>query len=420
MEEPQEILGVTELGSADAFIKKFSGLTESYWFYDRTIELRYDPKDHVYLLVTPDGQLEKQEGVTSICHIVDRSYVLIPWACKMMGQKLQLLTSPFVENEWLSQPKSSFDAAIELSKTAHKDKLEEAGNIGHIAHAWIESYINSCIANDKLLGEQILESMPAEERAKNACVAAVDWMIKHNIRWICTERKIYSKKYKYAGTMDGMCLADSCQDPNCCKKDFKNHLAIVDWKTSNYLYVEYLLQTAAYKQAYQEETKQMVKDRWVIRLGKEDAEFESWHLEQDDYPADWQAFRAALELSRSMGTVEARIKSVKDVLRNVKKKAKADAKLVSLKIKCRAADKYKGMRKPTCNNGDGCEFCLKVYQEAQANRLKKLQEILAAKEAKKADKLSKKKSEGKGLVLDTSPELMKAFGFLLNKPLTPG
>ena len=388
------------LGNTDAFIDKWGGYTESYWFYDHTVELRYDIKNHVYLLVTPDG-LEVQDGTTKICHIVDRSYVLIPWATKMMAQKLQILTSPFVENGWLFQQKTSFDAAVELSKTAHKDKLEEAGNIGHIAHGWIENYIKSCIANDKLLTEQILESMPDEPRAKNACVAAIDWMIKHNIRWVFTERKIYSRKYKYAGTMDGLCLADSCQDPNCCKKDFKNHIAIIDWKTSNYLYVEYLLQTAAYKQAYEEETKQRVKDRWVIRLGKEDAEFESWHLEPEDYPADWKAFKDALELSRSMAAVEARIKSVKDVLRNVRKKEKADARLVSLKIKCRAADKYKGMRKPTCNNGEGCEFCLKVYQEAQANKLKKLNDLLASKAKKKAAKLEAKKSKEKSLVLDT-------------------
>src|SRR5271154_2239587 len=81
---------------ATKLINKFGGWTESYWFYvdsDNPIELRYDPKDHVYLLVTEDGQLEKQAGVTTICHIIDKSEALVPWGCKMMAQKL-LRTAP--------------------------------------------------------------------------------------------------------------------------------------------------------------------------------------------------------------------------------------------------------------------------------------------------------------------------------------
>jgi hypothetical protein len=175
---------------------------------------------------------------------------------------------------------------------------------------------------------------------------------------------------------------------------------------------------AAYKQGYEEETHEKVKDRWLIRLGKEDAQFEAWHLEAEDYKADWAAFKAALDLSRAMGIVEARIKSAKDVLRNVKKKAKADAKLVSLKIKCRTADKFKGTRKPTCNNGEGCEHCLKVYQEASANRLKKLQDLLAAKQTKKDTAQKTKKSKANGLVHDTQQDLTKVFGTLVNKGLT--
>lgn len=31
--------------------------------------------------------------------------------------------------------------------------------------------------------------------------------------------------------------------------------------------------------------------------------------------------------------------------------------------KCKNADSYKGMRKPTCNSGNPCEYCLKLYYQ---------------------------------------------------------
>src|SRR5208283_777651 len=108
----------------DQFISDFSGLTESYWFYDNTVQLFYDPKDHVYLLMTPDG-LKKQEGVTTICHIIDKSAALIPWSCKMMGQKLFLFFKQKTAYEILSR--ESYEQLINDAKSAHKEKLEEAG-----------------------------------------------------------------------------------------------------------------------------------------------------------------------------------------------------------------------------------------------------------------------------------------------------
>ena len=64
---------------------------------------------------------------------------------------------------------------------------------------------------------------------------------------------------------------------------FKYRLSLSDCKTSNSLRVEYLLQIAAYQHAYQEETGENIEDRWVIRLGKDDAtEFDPWHTEGDE------------------------------------------------------------------------------------------------------------------------------------------
>jgi hypothetical protein len=391
--------------SLQSFINKFGGMTEEYTFYGGTVTLRYDPKDHQYLLVTPGG-LEPQDGVTSICHIIDRSDALIPWACKQMAAKLltdaPIMTLPTGERVIRQMDYQEYENLVLAGKTAHKDKLEEAGDIGHIAHAWIERYIKAVLANDQARQEELLAKFPEDERATNCCLAALDWMRDHNVRWITTERKIYSRRYGYAGTLDGLCIVDSCDNPKCrgCagRPAYKDRLTISDWKTSNYLYIEYLLQTAAYMQAYNEETEfvhgqddkqlewteRIVTDRWIIRLGKEDAEFDPWYADASTYDLDWKGFHTALVLSRTVESIKLRVKERTDYLRaqekaekqrlreeaeaaekarKVKEKAdKKTAREAALKVKCPKADKYKGTRYPKCNGGDPCQTCLAKYR----------------------------------------------------------
>lgn len=383
-------------------IKRFGGVTESYWFYtnsDNPIELRYDPKDHVYLLVGPEG-LEKLDGVTSVVHIIDKSNALVPWACKMMYQKA-LRTLPEPTDGIYVQTFAELDAWLHKSKDGHQDKLEEAGDIGHVAHAWIEDYIKLLLAHEgttylirnKEIDDHFKKLETLNEKSANCCLAAIDWMKKHKVKWISTERKIYSRKYKYAGTMDGLCRCTSCDDPLCCPEPFIDRLTVADWKTSNYLYLEYLFQTAAYEQAYEEETGEEVLDRWVIRLGKEDGEFEPWHLEEHNFGDDFDGFVDALRLTRRVRLIEERIRAKKadvraaikaerDAARAIKeaaeveerriaKETKARERLEALAVACAASKTYKGRRKSSCDNGkDGgnCEACARIYAEAQAGK----------------------------------------------------
>lgn len=357
----------------DAFIERFNGLTEAYYFYQQQIELRYEPKEHIYYLVK-DGELIPQDGVTTVVHIIDKSDALIPWGCKMMAAKLlanlPVMTTP--TGDKLVQTKlEDLEKLILEAKNAHKEKLEEASTVGTSAHAWIEQYIKAVLASNQPRIEELLAKFPDDERAQKCCVAALDWMQRHNVRWICTERKIYSRKHQYAGTMDGLCLTDSCGDPLCCPKEFKNHLSLADWKTSNYLYLEYLFQTAAYQYAYEEEMGVTIDDRWVIRLGKDDAEFDPWHVDRKDYPLDWHGFFTALDLHRTVKGVKARIKDRGDAIKAEKKARERAAREEALKIKCKGADKYKGIRAPKCNKGNPCQTCLAKYQQVQIDKLSK-------------------------------------------------
>jgi hypothetical protein len=383
----------------DAFITQFGGWTEEYKFYNDEITLRYDPKEHVYFLVN-NGELEILAGVTNTCGIIDKSEALVPWGCKMMRQKLlataPAMTLPTGERIVRQMAWEEFEKLTEEAKSAHKERLEDAGQVGHAAHDWVERYIKAILAEDEPRRLDLLVNFPADERAKNACVAALDWMNQHNVRWRFTERKIYSRTYKYAGTLDGLALVDSCSNHNCCPHQFQDRLSLIDWKTSNQLNLGYLLQTACYEFAYEEETGEDVADRWVIRLGKEDGEFETWHTEPDLFNLHFQGFLTCLKLTQLVDTIKgiirARAQAVREGIKAEKKaireaeeraekerkaQAKAEkqkARAEALRLKCTKADKYKGTRKPGCKTGvDGgpCVSCAFKYTKAQENKPEK-------------------------------------------------
>lgn len=378
--------------SLDSFINKFGGWSEEYFFYQGTVTLRYDPKKHIYYLLTDEGDLERLYGVTSVVHIIDKSEALVPWGCKMMSEKLMRTIPGSQVAGTIIMTQAELDKWITEAKGAHKEKLEEAGAIGHMAHNWVEQYIKFCLAKDEAGKEKHLANFPADEKAKNGCIAALDWMSKHNVRWLCTERKIYSRTYKYAGTMDGLCTCDSCDNPKCCPTPFKDRLSVADWKTSNYLYMEYLFQTAAYQQAYTEEMLELVLDRWIIRLGKDDAEFEAWHREEHTFQMDWAGFVDALKLNRTVEVVKknlqeresnlrAAVKAEKQEARRLKDESEAKVKALTKEKKqqertealakaCGPSKKYKGLKKPSCktNKGNPCEACAGIYAKKREEK----------------------------------------------------
>lgn len=323
----------THGGSLESFVNRFTGMVdESYWFYKDTIQLKFNKSEHRYYRVGDLGQLIPLEGVTTVVHILDKSNALVPWCAKVVTEKLlRLVPTELIDGIIRIKPLSleQFSTIVTEAKSAHKDTLEDAADVGSMAHNWLEYYIKAILAKDEAQQKTLLERKCGDERATNCVNAALDWMAKHNVRWIETERKIYSREHGYAGTMDGLCIVDSCNDPTCCPHQFQDRLSVADWKSSNYLYLEYLLQTAAYEGAYEEEFGVDIKDRWILRLGKEDGTFAAWHCTEEDFPADYEAFLICLKLNRTLDQIEERMKVQKKLIRALKKEAKSKAKQIA-------------------------------------------------------------------------------------------
>jgi hypothetical protein len=172
-------------------------------------------------------------------------------------------------------------------------RKEEAATIGDQAHGWIEKYIK---------GEK--PEMPDDPKVLIAINGFLDWVDKHNVKFLSSERVVYSKKHDYIGKMD-------------IEAKVNGKLCLVDIKTSNSLYNDYCLQTAAYVKADEEEGNRKYSGRWLVRVSKESeteylkrmmkkgktecdpyVAFEAKYLDEDknNIDRDFKAFLACKEL----------------------------------------------------------------------------------------------------------------------------
>ena len=385
MPEP-DLLSASAPNALIKFLDRFSNNMETYFFYDGTVELRFDKEEHKYYLVEELGNLSLRKGVTTVCHIIDRSMALMPWAAKKVAEKVIRLV-PVVElsgEMWLKPMSLAYFTQLVMeAKKAPNEEKEEAGDIGHMAHQCLEDSIRHALdhTTDHIVRE--LKNLPPDEKAATAANSAFNWIKAHNVRWIETEGKIYSKKYGYAGTMDGLAYVDSCNDRACCRSSFTNHLSLIDWKSSNYLYIEFLFQTASYQHAKQEESGIQIEDRWVLRLGKNEDEagkFEPWYMGPEDFQEDFDGFLACLNLVNLVDSVTSRMKSQKQVFKAVKKeiketqKAAAKAEEKIMKARNKAA-------KRAIREEEKKQAKLAAEEEKGALRIARAEEKIRIKEA---------------------------------------
>ena len=181
-----------------------------------------------------------------------------------------------------------------LGKEAqHKRSMGEAADIGTVVHNAIER---------KLLGEMGLSvpevkkfSLNPEQKAsaRQAYEAFLEWKEKHKFRAIEIEKRLYSVKHRYAGTMDVL------GEGNLENEFIYNDLAVGDWKTSVSIYLSACLQISAYREACIELGLHDLSIRklngLILRLPKnpDDPGFEARFIPQERMETYFVSFLAA-------------------------------------------------------------------------------------------------------------------------------
>jgi hypothetical protein len=205
------------------------------------IVLYYDEPTHTYKV--GGKKVPSVTGITSRGLIKDG---LTNWKVQFpLGQAKREINQMLNDNIQLDR--LSLEKIFAEAEGATNKIMKEAGRIGTVVHGLVEDYLK---------GKEI--PTQNDKRVVNCWNLFLKWWENQEYEPIEIEKKLYCKKYNYAGTLD------------LVVKDKKKKLVLIDIKTSNQISFDYYLQLNAYWFAYEEETKQKISKALVVRLPKSD------------------------------------------------------------------------------------------------------------------------------------------------------
>jgi hypothetical protein len=245
--------------------------------YGDEVQIEFDPKKHRYMVLDNaefDPSWQKKPSVTTILGVSDKSKALVPWAVKLAIETFREYVKP---GEALDEVQIELIAGKMLS--SRWDVSKRAAGIGTVAHDWLQIFIEDWMR----FGAKPLLNFPINVQAANSVKAALKWMDAVEFTPVASEQMVYSREFGYIGTLD---LGGVFK--------INGRKGICDWKTSKGLYSEYRFQISAYKHAQEEESGERGYDRHLIRLGKEDGEFEHLALPNEEHEVDLKVFTSLI------------------------------------------------------------------------------------------------------------------------------
>ena len=257
----------------------------------------FDEKTHKYYL---DGK--KMTGCTSVLGVIAKP-ALIQWAADMAAahglsqEKQEEILKRYLEAHALtgydkSNAKKQLDKDFPLyeeCRKAHTKVRDIAADSGTDIHGEIETVIKEAIETGGGYISKTLLILPHPEKQVQHFI---DWANAHNVKFLASERKVYSASKFVAGTYDFKCEIDG-------------KVYMGDIKTTSAIYDRLpFAQTAAYQFMEAEMDGTDVKDvhgRVIINLKKDgtfDEEADVYY--SYDYDTDIELFMSALSIYRIM------------------------------------------------------------------------------------------------------------------------
>jgi len=234
--------------------------------YNDTVKIKFYVDSHRYQI---DGRKDYLIGVTTATGQMDKSRALLIWASRLTRDHLL---------EALNKEQQITQQLIEEACNLYNAKREEAATSGTLVHDWAERYIK---------GEN--PEVPEDENVRNGVIAFLKWVNENGIKFLASEKRVYSKKHEYAGTMD--CIF------TMAKEDHKI-IHAGDFKTSSGFYIEMPMQVSAYQEAETEEHGTQYDDKYIIKFDKTTGEFEVKCFPASEHKQHFQGFLACLQLKK--------------------------------------------------------------------------------------------------------------------------
>jgi cytochrome c2 len=186
-------------------------MLEKSYHYNNEICLFFDPGKHHY---TVNGKTI--DGVTTVLGVINKP-ALMYWAVNKAVEYIDQNLPVGVAVDEVMKKK-----IMNGCKAAHRTIKTDAADLGTMLHELVEKYIKK---------EKYEE--PTNEILQASFAQFKQWEKDNNVEFLSSEKKIYSRKYNYCGTMDFMAIVNGIK-------------VIGDLKTSSGIWDEYFLQVAAY------------------------------------------------------------------------------------------------------------------------------------------------------------------------------
>jgi len=206
--------------------------------YGGEVKIHFYEESHMYYL-EENGKKTRLSGVTTFCKMVSDAEPLIKWSVETTVEFLQNNKDLLMQDP---------DRILQLAKDESANQKNIAAEAGKTIHAWVENYINGGAV-----------TMPDDPQVFRAVNSFLQWAEDEKIKFIASEKIVYSKKHRFVGTLDILAT-----------KNKKNYL--LDIKTGNGVYPDHYLQTSAYASAHTEESGMEFEGRYILRLSKENEE----------------------------------------------------------------------------------------------------------------------------------------------------
>ena len=160
----------------------------------------------------------------------------------------------------------------------YREERDKAASAGTGAHHLFEAFLRN---GGEVDIDATLEPLGLDEdwtrKAKQGYQSFLAWVEQTKLEVLDTEMHLVSKEHRFGGTPDAIGISNG-------------ELCLIDWKTSNKTYPDYVVQLAAYRMLYEECSGEKLYRAHLLRVGKDYADFHhhSWPMEVMDLA--WQSF----------------------------------------------------------------------------------------------------------------------------------
>jgi len=207
----------------------------------------FNDKRHIHTL---DGK--SLTVCTTILGVIAKP-MLIQWAANMAVEYIIKVAKPIYETEGVKLEDTYLINGEQLNeaKTAHRRKKEEAGQKGTDIHFEVEKLVKDAIQRNKgIIDIDTKSEFPQVQHF-------INWAIENNVKFLESEKHIYSKSLWLGGIVDIVC-------------EINGEVWITDIKTGSGIYPEAFAQMAGYELMLKEMgMKEPVKGHIVLNLKKD-------------------------------------------------------------------------------------------------------------------------------------------------------